>query len=103
MIREPQIRCICTSCCPVSRVGNLLGAGFPKTARLTSLISISLSTAFMAVTGVLLLTLRNQLAYIYTDDPEVGYWMSVIAPIAALFQVSAGDSRSELKLVTKVS
>ncbi|MEW5310402.1 MAG: hypothetical protein WDW38_002203 [Sanguina aurantia] len=72
------------------RVGNLLGAGFPKTARLTSLISISLSTAFMAVMAVLLLTLRNQLGHIYTDDPEVGYWMSVIAPLTALFQVFDG-------------
>ncbi|MEW5307133.1 MAG: hypothetical protein WDW36_009548 [Sanguina aurantia] len=72
------------------RVGNLLGAGFPKTARLTSLISISLSTAFMAVMGVLLLALRNQLGLLYTDDPEVRHWMSVIAPMAALFQMFDG-------------
>ncbi|MEW5307129.1 MAG: hypothetical protein WDW36_009545 [Sanguina aurantia] len=71
-------------------VGNLLGAGFPKTARLTSLISILIATAFMGAMGLVILLTRNQLAYLYTDDPEVRYWMSVIAPMAALFQLFDG-------------
>lgn len=57
----------------------------------------------MAVMAVLLLTLRNQLGHIYTDDPEVGYWMSVIAPLTALFQVGAFVVCFGLNMLTEVS
>ncbi|MEW5307134.1 MAG: hypothetical protein WDW36_009549 [Sanguina aurantia] len=72
------------------RVGNLLGAGCHKTARLTGFISVSLGTGFMCCMGLLLFTLRNQLGYLYTEDEGIRYWMSVIAPIAALFQIFDG-------------
>lgn len=73
----------------MSRVGNLLGAERPATARLTGRIAVVLGTAFMCVMGVLLLTLRYHLGAIFTEDPDIRCWMAVIAPIAALFQVTA--------------
>lgn len=80
-------------------MGNLLGAGFPATARLTGRISVVMGVAFMCVAGVLLLTLRSQLGLIFTQDPDIQHLMYAIAPIAALFQVCAmwGEKKKDKK------
>jgi MATE family multidrug resistance protein len=69
------------------RVGNLLGSSQPQQARLSGLICIVSSVAFMALAAIAIFASRHVIGYIFSADPLVIATVAVIAPYAALFQV----------------
>lgn len=70
------------------RVGNLLGAGMPNTARKSGQIAITIGGSFMAVIAAVMLACRNLVGDVFSDDPEVIKVMASIVPLLCLFQVS---------------
>lgn len=71
-------------------MGNLLGAGMPRTARISAYLSIVISVAFMAMAAVVILACRNVTGMAFSDDPDVITSVALISPYVALFQVGPG-------------
>ncbi len=72
------------------QVGHMLGSGKAAEARLAGFTGIVMSAAFMAVSALVLLALRDQIIMLYTDDPVVtGIALSLLL-VAAIFQVADG-------------
>lgn len=72
------------------RVGNLRGAGDLPAARQAGFAAYWLTFAFMGTMGVLLISTRHVVPYIYISDPQVVAQAATLLLIAALFQVSDG-------------
>ena len=72
------------------RVGNLLGAGEPRAARVAGGVTFLVCFAFTGVVAVVFFVFRRSLGYVFTDDRGVIDAVSKIAPIAALFQLADG-------------
>ena len=72
------------------RVGNLRGAGNLPAARQAGFAAYWLTFAFMGAMGILLISTRHLVPYIYISDPQVVAQASTLLLIAALFQVSDG-------------
>ncbi len=72
------------------RVGNLRGGGDLPAARQAGFAAYWLTFAFMGAMGVLLISTRHLVPYIYISDPQVVAQASTLLLIAALFQVSDG-------------
>ena len=72
------------------RVGNLRGGGDLPAARQAGFAAYWLTFAFMGTMGVLLISTRHLVPYIYISDPQVVAQASTLLLIAALFQVSDG-------------
>ncbi|KAL6751937.1 mate-domain-containing protein, partial [Haematococcus lacustris] len=72
------------------RVGNLLGQGMPRTARLSGWLCVAIGGSFMATCAVAILAARHSIGRIFTNDPVVVGIIATIAPFLALFQVSDG-------------
>ncbi|KAJ9505927.1 hypothetical protein QJQ45_017040, partial [Haematococcus lacustris] len=72
------------------RVGNLLGLGMPRTARLSGWLCVAIGGSFMATCAVAILAARHSIGRIFTNDPVVVGIIATIAPFLALFQVSDG-------------
>ena len=72
------------------RVGNLRGAGNLPAARQAGFAAYWLTFAFMGTMGVLLISTRHIVPYIYITDPQVVAQAATLLLIAALFQVSDG-------------
>jgi MATE family multidrug resistance protein len=72
------------------QVGQMLGSGNAAHARLAGFTGVAMSAAFMAISAVVLLVLRDQIIMLYTDDPVVtGIALSLLL-VAAIFQVADG-------------
>lgn len=72
------------------QVGHMLGSGNTALARLAGFTGIGMSAAFMAISALVLLVLRDQIILLYTDDPVVtGIALSLLL-VAAIFQVADG-------------
>jgi MATE family multidrug resistance protein len=72
------------------RVGQLIGSGNPRTARLNGIAGIVLCGGFMTLSALFLLIFRNAVVGLYTDDPAVtGIAISLLL-MAAVFQVADG-------------
>ncbi|MBD2769998.1 MATE family efflux transporter [Hymenobacter sp. BT664] len=72
------------------RVGNLRGAGDLPAARRAGFAAYWLTFAFMGIMGLLLISTRHVVPYIYISDPQVVAQAATLLLIAALFQVSDG-------------
>jgi MATE family multidrug resistance protein len=71
-------------------VGQLLGAGEMRQARLTGWVGVLLCAGFMTVSAAFLLVFRDSVVAIYTDDPAVtGIAVSLLL-MAAIFQIADG-------------
>lgn len=71
-------------------VGNAVGEQNIKLVRKNGFIAILLGMIWMSVSGILFISLRNFLPYIYIRDEEVINIASQLLIIAALFQLSDG-------------
>jgi MATE family multidrug resistance protein len=71
-------------------VGQLLGAGKVREARISGLVGIVLCAGFMVVSAAFLLVFRDAVVGLYTDDAAVtGIAISLLL-MAAIFQVADG-------------
>lgn len=72
------------------RVGQLLGAGKARQARVSGTVGIMLCAAFMSVSAAFLLIFRDAVVSLYTDDAAVkGIAISLLL-MAAIFQIADG-------------
>ena len=71
-------------------MGNLRGAGKLPAARQAGFAAYWLTFAFMGAMGILLISTRHFVPYIYISDPQVVEQAATLLLIAALFQVSDG-------------
>jgi len=74
----------------VTRVGNLIGEGFPRRAQHAAWLALAMSAAVMAVFAALFIVLRDVIPRIYTQDAPVVLLAAAIFPVAAAFQVFDG-------------
>lgn len=72
------------------RVGNLIGAGQPKRARVASWVGIAGGAGIMTLSACAFVLLRELLPRAYTPDPAVIALAASVLPIAAAFQVFDG-------------
>jgi MATE family multidrug resistance protein len=70
------------------RVGHALGAGDPRQARFVAGVGILTALAFAAFFCTIMLSLRSEIAAIYTPDPTVIQVASALIVFAALYQFS---------------
>ncbi len=72
------------------QVGQLIGAGKLHSARLSGALGIALCALFMSVSAIFLLTFRDGVVSLYTDDAAVrGIAISLLL-MAAIFQIADG-------------
>ena len=72
------------------RVGNLIGAGQPEQARLSSWVGIAMGAAVMTLAAAGFVGLREILPRVYTTDLQVLALAATILPIAGAFQIFDG-------------
>jgi multidrug resistance protein, MATE family len=73
-----------------ARLGNLLGAGTPKSARRSAHSSAILSIIFGTIILTVLLAARNVIGGLFNDDKRVIALVAEIIPYVALFQIADG-------------
>ena len=69
------------------RIGNALGAGDSKRAKVAALSSISMCAAMAIFVAAFLVIFRQSLPLVFTHDETIGDLASVLLVIAAIFQV----------------
>ncbi len=72
------------------RVGQLLGAGRAAHARLSGIVGIAMCGAFMSIAALFMLTFRDLVVSMYTNDAAVQTIAISLLVMAALFQVADG-------------
>ncbi len=72
------------------RVGQALGAGDIRRARLAGLVGMVLCGGTMAVSAAIMLTIPRHIVGLYTQDPQVRALAMGLLYMAALFQISDG-------------
>ncbi|KAF5839787.1 mate-domain-containing protein [Dunaliella salina] len=72
------------------RVGNLLGAGQPSGARMFAWMCVAAVATFVAMNACIIVLTRHVIGRAFSEDEEVIKIMAMIAPIAALHQMSDG-------------
>jgi MATE family multidrug resistance protein len=72
------------------RVGHLIGAGDPLSARKSSIVSFALGAGFMSVSAVTFFVFRAELPLLYGATPPVASLAARVFPIAAAFQLFDG-------------
>jgi MATE family multidrug resistance protein len=72
------------------RIGNNIGRGDARNAKLACWVSFVIGEIFMVCNGLSLLLLRSILASAFTEDPGVVSIVLKLFPLAALFQIFDG-------------
>jgi multidrug resistance protein, MATE family len=72
------------------RVGQAIGRGEPKAARVSGFVGVSLAAAFMTCSAIVLFTFPDFIAGIYTDDPNVNRMAVTLLTMAGIFQIFDG-------------
>jgi len=72
------------------RVGQLLGAGNLRGARVSGAVGIGLCALFMAISALFMLVFRDAVVSLYTDDAAVRSIAISLLLMAAIFQVADG-------------
>ncbi len=72
------------------RVGQLLGAGNLRGARVSGAVGIGMCALFMAISALFMLVFRDAVVSLYTDDPAVRSIAISLLLMAAIFQVADG-------------
>ncbi|CAG8573495.1 7506_t:CDS:2 [Dentiscutata heterogama] len=71
-----------------NRVGNLLGAGLPNRAIITTNTSLLLAVVGATCNAMILLCFKDSIGYFFTHDDDVVKMVASILPLAAIFQLS---------------
>ena len=72
------------------RVGHAIGRGEPDAARLSGFVGVSLAAAFMTFSALMLFTVPDVIAGLYTRDPEVMKTAVMLLSMAGIFQIFDG-------------
>ena len=72
------------------RVGTFLGAKDKKATRKAGFSALGVATLFMMVSGTVFILFREQLPYLYNDNPQVVDFAVSLIIVAAFFQLSDG-------------
>lgn len=72
------------------RVGQLIGAGSMRSARITGAVGIGLCAFFMSLSAMFLLVFRDAVVGLYTDDAAVSGIAISLLLMAAIFQIADG-------------
>ena len=70
-----------------TRIGNLIGAIKPQSAKIAAAVSLGLACCSGTVLGTLIGSLRYQLPKIFTGDPDVIALAATVLPIVAAYQI----------------
>ncbi|CAI2164149.1 16991_t:CDS:2 [Funneliformis geosporum] len=73
-----------------NRVGNFLGAGFSKKAKVTAEISLLLAVIGAICNAMGIFIFRDSWGYLFTNDEEVVKLTASVLPLCVLFQLSDG-------------
>ncbi|KAF9999006.1 hypothetical protein BGZ80_000703 [Entomortierella chlamydospora] len=73
-----------------NRVGNLIGLGDHRSAKISSRVSIGLAIFFGLMNSTMLLIFKESWGRLFTEDAQVVSTVAMILPLVALFQVSDG-------------
>ena len=73
-----------------TRIGNCLGAGAPRVAKIASRAALVLALCFASLNSSILILVRSHWGKLWSSDPTVIQIVSDILPLAALFQLSDG-------------
>lgn len=73
-----------------TRVGNLLGAGYPERAQRAAWVALAMGAGVMACWGALFVLARHELPRVLTSEVDVIALAATVLPIAAAFQVFDG-------------
>ncbi|KAF9059683.1 mate-domain-containing protein [Rhodocollybia butyracea] len=74
------------------RIGQLLGLGRPRLAKITAYASIVLGLVVSLIFSSIFWVWRKQWAYLFNDDEDVAKMVASILPLVALFQVFDGNA-----------
>ena len=72
------------------RVGHAIGRGEPHAARFSGFVGVMLAAIFMTCTAILLFTIPDVIAGIYTHDPNVKKMAVMLLTMAGIFQIFDG-------------
>lgn len=72
------------------RVGNLLGAGLPSPAKLSSKVGLAIGVFVTSIEAVLLIAMRHVWGYVFTTDEAVVELVASLLLICAAFQLLDG-------------
>ncbi|KAG0240789.1 hypothetical protein BGW41_006647 [Actinomortierella wolfii] len=73
-----------------NRVGNLIGRGDHRSAKVASRCSIALSVVFGTFNSIVLILCKEHWGRLFSDDAEVIGVVAAVLPLVALFQISDG-------------
>ncbi|KAF9146877.1 hypothetical protein BGX30_005087 [Mortierella sp. GBA39] len=73
-----------------NRVGNLIGRGDHRSAKIASRVSLVLAIIFGMFNSTMLLLLKDRWGRLFSDDVDVVKTVAMILPLVALFQISDG-------------
>jgi multidrug resistance protein, MATE family len=72
------------------RVGQAIGRGEPRAARFSGFVGVTLAALFMACSAIVLFTIPDLIAGIYTSDPAVKMMAVTLLSMAGIFQLFDG-------------
>ncbi|KAG0055238.1 hypothetical protein BGZ90_005793, partial [Linnemannia elongata] len=73
-----------------NRVGNLIGKGDHRSAKIGSRVSLVLAIIFGMFNSTMLLLLKDSWGRLFSEDVDVVKTVAMILPLVALFQISDG-------------
>ncbi|KAG0212489.1 hypothetical protein BGX28_006256 [Mortierella sp. GBA30] len=73
-----------------NRVGNLIGMGDARSARISSRVSIALAIIFGMVNSLMLIVFKERWGRLFSEDADVVSTVAMILPLVALYQISDG-------------
>lgn len=73
-----------------NRVGNLIGKGDYRSAKVASRASLALAIMFGMVNSLTLVIFKDKWGRLFSEDPDVVATVAMILPLVALFQISDG-------------
>ncbi|KAK3835971.1 MAG: putative MATE efflux family protein subfamily [Linnemannia elongata] len=73
-----------------NRVGNLIGKGDHRSAKIASRVSLALAIIFGMFNSTMLLLLKDSWGRLFSDDVDVVRTVAMVLPLVALFQISDG-------------
>ncbi|KAF9981288.1 hypothetical protein BGZ65_004116 [Modicella reniformis] len=73
-----------------NRVGNLMGMGDARAARISSRVSIVLAIMFGIVNSTILIIFKEGWGRLFSEDVEVVKTVALVLPLVALFQIGDG-------------
>ncbi|KAG0376807.1 hypothetical protein BGX24_007177 [Mortierella sp. AD032] len=73
-----------------NRVGNLIGLGDARSAKVAARVSIAMSIMFGMINSTMLIVFKDRWGRLFSEDAEVVATVAMVLPLVALFQISDG-------------